>query len=252
MKLHVAALCVAGTMAASAAWGSGAPTRRMDRTSMQRERSSYRVGMTDRDPSYLMTSGYQDPRVTASKIGEIVTAHRLEVQDLRTMGDRAVQAGWTNIHSVYMDIAPDHERAAAMGETWFRNNGFTHRMEMRGGAQQAANISPEGSVDAQIMHHEHMFNESLGKLRGEQSPAVRGMLLMTAAGANRHRSLLRWLDEDVNRGEKTVTAAVQGGMMSGQVAGARQSTDMNMNRNNANPGGAGSGTGTGGGNNNRK
>lgn len=182
-----------------------------------------RPGNRDRDPNFLRFTPAPDLRTEAGKVADLVTMNRMEAMDLRSMGDKARTAGWENIQTMYLAMVPDHERAVSMGEGWLSAYHFNLRTEMPA-SMTASNISPEGSVDAMLQHHEMVFNDSLTKAHNEESPAVRGMLLMNAATANRHASALRWLNHHVDMGHKAMTADLAG-FVGSQVAGSRQSTD---------------------------
>ena len=216
-----AALCLAGAAAAE--------SRTKERVRETRTTTTYthywaHPGDRDRDPDFLRFTPAPDLREEAGKVADIVTANRLEVADLRSMGGSAQTAGFENIHSIYMDMVPDHERIASMGEGWLANYGFNIRTETTT-ATTAASISPEGSVDAMLAHHEMVFNEMLDKAHHEDSLYVRGLELLTAATAARHASELRWLNKDVDAGSKTMTADLEMYLNNTRVAGSRQSTE---------------------------
>jgi hypothetical protein len=251
MKIRAFAVCVTSLLVAGAALAQndhgstsmpGGARSDMNRSDRMRDHDRYRdrdrdrdrgdyahywsrPGDRDRDPDYLRFTPPPSLHEEAGKVADIVTANRLEAAELRTMGGTAQTAGWENIHSIYMDMAPDHERVATVGEDWLRNYGFNVRTETTT-TTTTGSISPEGSVDAMMQHHEMVFNDMLNKAHAEDSLFVRGMELLTAATAARHLSELRWLNRNVDMGTKTMTADLEGFLSNSQVAGSRQSTDM--------------------------
>ncbi len=218
MKLHALALCLLGTMATAVASSA-------DHTSMRGSSESTRSSMIETYDSattggtpyrYTTQSGwvreviYPDlpsEREVADKVAQIVTQNQQEIAELQAASGRARTAGWENIPTVYDMMAQDHLRAVNMGDQWLTSHNFDAPTPPA--AATAADMAPEASVDHQIAMHQQMFDDSLNRAHGERSSTVRGMLLMNAATAARHISMLEMLDQDVTLGRKDLSARMQ-------------------------------------------
>ena len=219
MKLHALALCLAGTMVTAVA------VRADDTTHYQSVRSGPN-GTTITD-SYSSTSDGTPFRYTtesgwvreviypnlpsesyvASRVQDLVRQNQQEVADLQAMGGRARTAGWENISTVYDVMIQDHQRGINQASTWLTARNFD--VPSMPSSMTAADVAPEVSVDKQIQMHQMMFNESLDNLHNERSSTVRGLLLMNAATAERHISLLETLNRDITLGRHNMSAMLQ-------------------------------------------
>lgn len=196
MKFHACTLCLAAVLA----FAGAARAERVEPVSITEtgETLYWR-------PIYF--PDLQPAEVTAAKIQQIVAMNQQEAAELRALAARARTTGWENIAYVYDAMADDHVAAAGQGTTWLAMHQFPAPAPPQ--ATLAADVAPETTVDQQIAEHQREFEEALAARRGEPSPAVRGLWLLTAATAARHLSLLRTLDTEVERGRRVVSARLR-------------------------------------------
>jgi hypothetical protein len=157
--------------------------------------------------TYYTPAIYTDiPSVSevASKVSEIITKQQHEIAMLQALAPRARTAGFDNVGTVYDVMIADHQRLAGQGSNWLV--AYHQPVPSAPATMTVSDVAPEASVDQQIDMHVKSFNESLDRMHNERSSTVRGLLLMGAATAARHITLLRTLDSDIDLGRKTVSA----------------------------------------------
>jgi len=218
MKLHALALCLAGTMVTAVAVRADDTTQYhsvrsgpngttvVDSYSSHSDGTPYRYTTEEGWVREVIYPNIPSESYVASKVQDIIRQNEQEIADLRTEGARAHTAGWENISTVYDVMVQDHQRAVDQSATWLTARNFD--VPSMPSATTAADVAPEASVDKQIEMHQMVFNESLDNTHSERSSTVRGMLLMNAATAARHISLLETLDRDVSLGRHNLSAAL--------------------------------------------
>jgi hypothetical protein len=218
MKLHALALCLAGTMVTAVAVRADDTTQyhsvrsgpngttMVDSYSVHSDGMPYRYTTEEGWVREVIYPNLPTESYVASKVQDIVRQNEQEVADLRSEGARAHTAGWENISTVYDVMIQDHQRAIDQGSTWLTARNCD--CPAMPSATTAADVAPEASVEKQIEMHQMVFNESLDSIHNERSSTVRGMLLMSAATAARHISLLETLDRDVSLGRHNLSAAL--------------------------------------------
>jgi hypothetical protein len=216
MKFHLPALCLAGALVASAAWAdhTAEHSRMQDRkaaihSDAHMDRHGYYVYAGE--ALYFRQVFYPDlvpEREVATKLGEIMNKQRTELAHLTAFADRARTVGFTNIPTVYEYMTNDHNRLVGFCSNWLSERDYPLPPEPSAGAVNVSMSAPE-TVDHMLAMHIESFNESINRLRSERSSTVRGALLMAATTANRHISLLRLLDRDVEAGRRSLSAMLR-------------------------------------------
>lgn len=205
MKLHAVALCLIGTLAASAA-----PADELRHTSSTTTVSTFTY--TEEYP-YFREVLYPD-LPTVREIGEKVAMfnehNRKHAAELRALADRSRTGGYTNIAEVYTFMAKDHDRGAQTATNWLVNCGCPVPAEPT--VTLASDITPRTSIEQQIDMHMKAYDDATKALETEKSFTVRGLYLMQMATSARHISILRELGHDTSIGRKELSARLQGMM----------------------------------------
>lgn len=218
MKFPALALCLAGTLVASAAARAdhdrhhkSGKTAEMYRNMDPSTRDPYTgVSVHAGERLYhrdVLFPELQDERTVAQQVSEIINMQQQEIAMLRALAPRAQTAGYTNISTVYEHMAGDHSDLVGFASNWLTSRGY--QVPAAPTEMNVADTAPEITVQQQIAMHQQMMDHALMMRRQSSSSTVRGLLLWGATGSAQHISLLRTLERDVDLGRKELSAALR-------------------------------------------
>lgn len=214
MKIHVLALCVAGTLA------TGIAARADHDKNMKSHHGSWDYTTVDPITGYsvyageriwhreVLYPGMESPAEVARKVSDIITKQRMEMAELRALAPRAQTAGYSNVSTVYDRMADEHGRIVNFGTEWLSERNFPVPAD-NSTVNVSDTMTPEQTVDHELQMHQEAFNNALTMRQTEKSSTVRGMALWAASTAARHISILQTLDRDLDFGQKTVSTSLQ-------------------------------------------